>query len=349
MGMAELKGGFDEIDSLLYNASGATFEYWLHVPDLGTANGLGWAGNSEMSSLSRVVMGCENRGGLFTTSNTEYTVGPQETDVVKGLLMGFSRDRRLTKNTAPSNNPADNNITEGLVFFMSPTQSVNTSGVTFLAASADPAFCPQDIVPPSSFYGITVDCSSTTVDGSSFNDCSTQFVHAAISIDYGTNLVSLYLNGQLLKSQSVELTFGKKGPPRLPSLVDTSSFNYDKQYEGRLPNNPPPWPPNQLGATDFWWWDGPTTTPVGTGGVITTPWIIGGGYTDGMHTHDLTVYQEGSSEGMNFMGGKWGGKKSGLHGFIGSLKLYNRGLSDFEVLQNYRAQRGFFETIRLWT
>jgi hypothetical protein len=76
-----------------------------------------------------------------------------------------------------------------------------------------------------------------------------------------------------------------------------------------------------------------------------TPWIIGGGYTDGM-------YPQGGSgnsiEGMNFMGGKWGGKKSGLHGFIGSLKLYNRALSESEALRNYNAQKGFFTTIRTY-
>ena len=52
---------------------------------------------------------------------------------------------------------------------------------------------------------------------------------------------------------------------------------------------------------------------------------------------------------MNFMGGKWGGKKSGLHGFIGSLKLYNRALSSGEALKNYNAQKGFFTTIRTYT
>ena len=54
-----------------------------------------------------------------------------------------------------------------------------------------------------------------------------------------------------------------------------------------------------------------------------------------------------SSEGMNFMGGRWGGKKSGLYGFLGSLKLYNRALSSGEVSKNYKGQRGFFENIKV--
>ena len=52
-----------------------------------------------------------------------------------------------------------------------------------------------------------------------------------------------------------------------------------------------------------------------------------------------------TNEGMNFMGGKWGGKKSGLYGFLGSLKLYNRAIKSTEVSANYKAQRGFFENI----
>ncbi len=58
-------------------------------------------------------------------------------------------------------------------------------------------------------------------------------------------------------------------------------------------------------------------------------------------------YQEGTNIGMNLMGGEWGGKKSGLHGYVGSVKLYNRPLSSAEVQANYKAQRGFFENIRI--
>ena len=87
--------------------------------------------------------------------------------------------------------------------------------------------------------------------------------------------------------------------------------------------------------------------PQGAGiGVNLTPWIIGGGYTDGMHTKELGTHVDGSNEGMNFMGGKWGGKKSGLHGFLGSLKLYNRAITGSEVSKNYEAQQGFFENIK---
>ena len=88
--------------------------------------------------------------------------------------------------------------------------------------------------------------------------------------------------------------------------------------------------------------------PQGNSGMSLTPWMIGGGYTDGMHTKDLTdMYVPTSNEGMNFMGGKWGGKKSGLHGFLGSLKLYNKAITSSDALKNYNAQKGFFGNIRI--
>lgn len=351
-GYGRIKSGYTDIDSLLYNNVGATFDFWTHVPDLDEANGTGWAGDQSLSSLHRVVLGCENRGGSRTTTLDSWAVGPKAgSDSVRGLLMGFTRDRRVTKGFTPSNQPADNNITEGMVFHMSPTQSINTSGVTFVAASGDVGFCVDNQTAPSGFYGIAVDTSSTTTGGHKFGDCSAAFVHTTVTVDYGANLVSIYLNGELLKSQTVAATFGTAGAPQIPSMTDTSSFSYDAPYKGELPPNAPLFPPNSLGYRDFWHWNGPI--PEGSSqNMSLTPWIIGGGFTDGMHPDDIIASgtpKTTTNDGMNFMGGKWGGKKSGLHGFLGSLKLYNRALSSGEALKNYNAQKGFFTTIRTYT
>jgi hypothetical protein len=350
-GYGRIQSGYSDIESLLYNNTGASFDFWTHIPDLDEVNGEGWAADQSLSALHRVVLGCENRGGSNTTQTDSWTVGPTfGSNVIRGLLMGFTRDRRITKGIAPSNQPDDNKIGEGLVFHMSPTQSINTSGVTFLAASADAGYCVQDGVPPSGYYGIAVDTSTATAGGHRFNDSSSMFVHTAVTVDYGADAVSIYLNGELLTSQTVAATFGAAGAPQIPSMTDTSSFAYDVPYKGELPPNAPLFPPNSLGFRDFWYWDGPI--PEGSANNMSlTPWIIGGGYTDGMHPDGLgglSLVNNTSSEGMNFMGGKWGGKKSGLHGFIGSLKLYNRALSAAEALQNYNAQKGFFTTIRTY-
>jgi len=352
-GYARLQEGFDNLDSILYRQSGATFDFWTHVPDLGNANDPGWNADMSLSSLHRVVLGCENRGG---TNTGDVAGAAPNSAAVKGLLMGFTRDRRLTKNLPPTNNPADNDLTEGLVFHMSPTQSVNTSSVTFLTASGDPALCVQDEVPPSGYFGISVDTSTATTGGHKFNDCSTAFVHTAVTVDYGADQVTIYLNGEQLATATVGETFGttEAVPPNIPSTVDASSFSYDKAFEDYLPPNAPLFPPDSLGFRDFWWWDGPTPKVIG-GQTALTPWIIGGGYTDGMHVIDFPdtatylANYAGTNQGMNFMGGEYGGKKSGLHGFIGSLKLYNKALSAGEVLKNYNAQKGFFTNIRTYS
>ena len=342
-GYGRIQSGWDDVESLLYNTNGATFEFWTHVPDLGESNEAGWNADKSLSSLNRVALGCENRGGTFSSTNPYWIAGPQEgSKIVKGLLIGFSRDRRLTKGLAPSNLPADNSIDDGLVFHISPTQSINTSGVTFLDASTNPQLCPANTTAPSGFYGFHVDTSTTTADGSSFNDCSTNFMLATVTVDHSSETVSIYLNGKILSSTTTEATFGVKGPPQIPSMTTSSSFSYTDDQYPNLSRNAPAFPPNALGQTDFWYWNGPE--PQGISQLNFTPWIIGGGYTDGMFWEPS---EAGSNEGMNFMGGKWGGKKSGYCGYIGSLKLYNRALDASEVLTNYKAQQGFFENIKL--
>ena len=88
---------------------------------------------------------------------------------------------------------------------------------------------------------------------------------------------------------------------------------------------------------DFWHWGDP-----GAAGL--TPWIVGGGYTDGM-TNIEFGYDRNSSDGMNFLGSQDGGLRSGFNGFIGSFKLYKRALHPSEVLRNFNAQKGFFKNI----
>jgi hypothetical protein len=68
-----------------------------------------------------------------------------------------------------------------------------------------------------------------------------------------------------------------------------------------------------------------------------TPWIVGGGWTDGIPINPST--REGG-----FMGTRHG-LTSGLNGFVGSLKFYSRPLNSSEVLANYNAQKGFFKNI----
>ncbi len=344
LGYARLKQGEPDIDNFLYASGGASFQTWMYVPDLDQENGDGWAAQQSVSALHRVVLGCENRGGSFSSADPLLGAGPQTGTVVKGLLMGFTRDRRLTQGVSPTNNPADNTLAQGLQFYMSPTQSINTSCVSFLSVSANAAYCPHDELPPSGYHGLYID-TSTTVGGIKFGDVSSNFMQVTVTIDYANEVAAFWLNGQLMTTSSISQVFGADGPPNIPSMVDPSSFSYSSIYDGELPYNPPLYPPASVGQTSFWYWGGPL--PEGNGGVLMTPWIIGGGYTDGMSAKALPQYVPRTNAGSNFMGGVWGGKKSGLYGHLGSVKLYNRPLTSVEIKKNYEAQRGFFENIKV--
>ena len=103
-------------------------------------------------------------------------------------------------------------------------------------------------------------------------------------------------------------------PPSLPSFRKPNSFEYAEKTV-----------------------DGPMTLKTGPKlNKFYTPWIVGGGYTDGMYLNG------------NFMGGGANsGIVSGLRGHVGSLKFYSKPLNKNEVLANYNAQKGFFKGIQM--
>jgi len=339
-GYAEVKTGYDDMDSLFYKRTGMSFEAWVHVPDLHDATGAGWAADQSTLSLTRVILGCENRGGTDDTDGINTYPTPAAT---KGLLIGFTRDRRLTSGSVPSNDPADNDITNGINFGIFPTQSYSTSGIGFVGIGRNPKDCEYGIEHKIDGYHGTSVPTDTTVNGVKFDDVSGSFALATITVDYTNDEVKIYLNGNTMVTSGAFDTFGVEGPPNIPSKLDASSFRYGITHDD-LPLVAPRFPRNRVGQKDFWYWEGPNAADRSR--VNITPFIIGGGYTDGMDSKGTDWYTEGSNTGMNFLGGEWGGKKSGFHGFIGSVKFYNRPLTADEVSANYKAQRGFFENIR---
>jgi len=173
---------------------------------------------------------------------------------------------------------------------------------------------------------------------SALGDCSSTFKHLSITCDpSGEGRVAIYSDGVEVLSQNYINTFGFTGSPNIPSPVDSSSFSYKNIYKEALPKNIISYIPSSLFQGDFWNWDAP-------GAVGFTPWIIGGGYTDGM-TNKEFGYSSDSDSGMNFMGSKNGGLRSGFNGMVGSFKLYTRALDSSEVLKNFNAQKGFFKNI----
>ena len=167
----------------------------------------------------------------------------------------------------------------------------------------------------------------TTVDGNSLEDCIDKFINISIVCDPKTDKILLYVNGSLIKTGVLSTLFGKDsgGSPQVPTFASprtstTSSFEYKESTV------------NQKAGVDLF-----DTGPLNN--TFFTPWIVGGGWTDGRPV-DLDT----SSGGFLDPGA---GLISSYNGYVGSLKIYSKALDNNEVLTNYTHQKTFFENIDL--
>ena len=304
-----------EFQDLTYSPSGFTMECWAHVPNI-MDGGIGWL-SATVSSLTKVLLASENVGAMSGVSAIDHTGAERDLDYlqnkrgdqfVRGLVCGFTRDRRITGAGVPlglsgySNSNFDNDPASSLSFFIAPTQARDVSSASWINNDE----C-QDIP---TFYKMKVDLSATA-----FGNVSSQFVLIDISCDPTTDTIKLFADGSLIATSAISTVFGvrSQATPDLPSFKKDNSFQYSSTTV-----------------------DGPRVLKQGPLlNTFYTPWIVGGGYTDGMYKHG------------NFLGGDRGGITSGLRGHIGSLKFYSRALDNAEVLKNYKAQKGFFKNIKI--
>ena len=300
-----------EFRDLAYKNSGFTMECWVHVPNITDAE-LGWLSGTT-SSLTKVLLASENTGVTTGVSAVNYLgeipdldflENKKGTNFVKGLICGFTRDRRITQeNTGYSNDNADNDPVSSLSFFMAPTISRDSSSLSWINN--------DDCNDIESFYKMKIDLSSNNLIG----NVSSQFVLVDVTVEPRKNEIRFYADGTLLTTSSITAVFGEDpgSAPKLPTFIKPNSFEYTASTT-----------------------DGPTTIKTGPlANPFYTPWIVGGGWTDGMYLNG------------NFMGGDRGGIISGLRGHIGSLKFYSKPLNNDEVLNNYKAQQGFFKNIKI--
>ena len=141
-----------------------------------------------------------------------------------------------------------------------------------------------------------------------------QFILASLVVEPVKDKISLYVNGDLLTTSSLESSYGrdKYNTPSVPSFKKATSFSYSGTNVGTS-----------------------ATAEITEGprlGSYFTPTLLGGGYTDGI-------------AGTGFMGNETFGAISGLRGYLGSVKFYDRALTDGEVETNYNAQKEVFENI----
>lgn len=299
-------------NDLLYNQNGATIDFWVYAPDLTTGISTGY-NEGNVSSLFRLVLANENTGfnGQGSSIDTENLSNNFGTEAVRGFVMGFTRDRRIVSGL-PASNDNTLNPASSTAFFLAPTQSASPSAVGFINRSFyDNENCNTGTTYHSMAVPVTKSVNSVTL-----SSCQQEFVHVAVTFDPIKDSISIFADGVELATSSMSYVFGIPSytMPNLPTFKNaTNSFKYSTLTVG----------PNAPQALKY----GPVLD------TYFTPWIVGGGYTDGM-------YYNG-----NFMGGTYGGIISGLRGNIGSLKFYSKPLSQSEILNNYNTQSMFFKNI----
>tara|TARA_Y100001937_G_scaffold37513_1_gene53500 strand:- start:20933 stop:23530 length:2598 start_codon:yes stop_codon:yes gene_type:complete len=286
-----------QFQDLLYNSGGATFETWIHMPDLdGTTQGYNLHDNNTLG-LYRLILANENVG-ISDSKQPQEDINNMSPDagtgIVRGAILGFTRDRRFTLGLEPSNDSSDNPVGD-LCLVLAPTQSYDSSSAGFIA---DKTNCNK-----TGIHGMTIPVFET-FNGVSLSSCGRSFTQLSVCMDPPRDEVRVYLDGVKLMTSSYQGTFGtqKLGEAyKSPSIYQNNSFEYS---------------------------GGPSLDN------YFTPWILGGGYTDGL------------SSG-NFMGGEFGGKISGLRGHLGCTRFYSKPLEDSEVLNNYKATKNFFKNIEV--
>lgn len=294
-----------DFQNLMYNPKGCTIEFWIHVPDLGVSSTSlnterGWS----LSSFHKLILACENSGGANRNESEDNLSVNYGSDFVRGLVCGFTRDSQIVTNSAASNSSGlDPSYLSSVHFYLAPTRSFNASEVGFLRDT------------------VTVECHSDeyktlkfsvpgdlTVNNTSIADVSSTFCHVALTIDPKENALKLYFDRNLMATSALNEVFGSTAfmAPKIPSFAQNGSFSYSQ---------------GSTGLTEFTY--GPSVSSF-------TPWIVGGGFTDGKST--------------GFMAGN-NGLSSGLGGFIGSLKFYSKPLTTIEVQSNYDNQAPYFKNI----
>jgi len=286
----------NEFKDFMYNTKGATFESWIHAPNLDVSSSYN-SGNT--SGLYRLLLANENVG-ISDSKTPQPDINnlslDQGTGIVRGVVFGFTRDRRFTLGLDPSHIEAENNVSS-TVLVLAPTQSYDSSSAGFIADRL--SNCGKD-----SYYGMKVPVFNNIVNNKALSSCGSEFCQLSLSIDPAKDEIRVYLDGVKLATSSYQGVFGTLRPKatfKAPSMSQNNSFEYS---------------------------GGPSLD------TYFTPWVIGGGYTDG------------NPDG-NFMGGEYGGAISGFRGYVGCTRFYSKPLSDSEVVNNYNATQNFFKNVSL--
>ena len=350
------------MQNIFYDPRGASFDMWIHAPNLTVGNNKFELGgkvdeseltlNSEDSSwldgnFYRLLIANENTGAA-TEGTFINQINNLSTGVVRGFVMGFTRDPIFTFPAANNYNTRDMytnnsvqdvsltvNDPETTCLFLAPTQSYSTSGCHFIKA--------DECNPENAAYrSLAINLNVKNERGETLFSSKDGFVHLNVSFDYANDLLTIYLNGSKLVSGLVN---GVE--------VNSDDFKISEIF-GTTPSKPINLPTFKLktaNSESFQY--GPSVSKNYAMGPkldeFFTPWIIGGGWTDGLSSKYLTD-SDGNPIPTSYSGGFMGGGNgiySGFGGYIGSFKIYSNPLTAAEASKNYNAHRLFFTNIDL--
>jgi hypothetical protein len=299
-----------EFQNLTYNPDGFTFETWIHVPNLNDTSA-GWYDGSAVG-LYRTILSCENFGVSTKVSRTltdqNNIYHNNGTDYSRGLYIGLTRDRRFTQSLSPSSADDANNPRDYLSLIVAPTQSINASAAGFIRSF------PEECNTTTTWKAANIPFYST-LNGKRLESMGAEFCCLTFSFDFRKNILKTYFDGALVQTDSISEVFGTSPglPISVPNFKQGNAFEYKANTVGDLA-------PNSIKT-------GPKLYP------YFTPWILGGGYTDG------------AADLGNFMGGTNYGTTSGLRGHLGSTKFYSRALDADDILYNFEYQKKIFKNI----
>ena len=150
--------------------------------------------------MYRLVLANENTGidpGLTAQTNPERLDIDLGDGIVRGMIMGFTRDIRLTKNsdyadTKWGSEAMQNLANSSLSFFVAPTQSINDASVGLIYSGCNYSTTP-------SWYSFSVDASTASPEGNQYLlSASDEYIHVALTTDPSEDNISLYVNAASL-------------------------------------------------------------------------------------------------------------------------------------------------------
>lgn len=352
--------GSRTLDNLFYTGSGATIECWVHVPRV----------HEDMTNAHRyrVLLANENSGPV---ESTWVNASNKDNSKTKGLVIGW-RDAGSPTNT-------DGNAS-GLEFVILPTVGQNSKSpnenynwghsVCFAEKYPDGVTAPTS--DDASALGMFVPSALQNSAGSGIGDVSAGFCHLAITFDPVKDKMTVFLDSEELCTSSMSTVFGVP----VDQISTPTPITMDTNLGEEISINPPK---QESWLGDDTWTEQPTRKRSNL--PVFTPWVLGGGYTDGigringksfkpmgfLGSNTNSVYQgqniynsivEETLSGRDYVTGQHNPPmssnksnrivpRSGLDGHVGSFKIYGRPLTKEEVEKNYTAQQDFFKNIRI--